>query len=277
MKKLSQILFIFLLTISYSYADEKIIGQFVPITPEIDHETIQKVDNCDKANITIDDPSMSMFDEFKEDCQEVSSEKCPTIEPYNRWMTKTNDKFYVHIMQPVSDGYVSITHENFRDGVSNFFYNLAFPLRFINNVLQFKLLDATEEAAIFVVNTTVGILGIFQPAQNYFNLENHKEDFGQTLGVYGFGSGCHVVLPFFGPSNVRDIVGLAAGTQVDPLNSKYEIANGDYETLGYKVYDKLNNSDKTLDQYNNLKSNAIDLYPYLRDSYEQYRKKQIEE
>ena len=206
-------------------------------------------------------------------------EKCPSMENYNRFMTEKNDYLYIEIFKPVANGYNKITNKPIRDGIDNFFYNLAFPLRFVNNILQLEIKDATEEIGIFVINSTIGIFGIFKPAQEYFNLENHNEDFGQTLATYGIGSGCHIVLPLFGPSNVRDIVGMSFNSQVDMIDNNfynnYYIDNKD--AIYTKMFKKLNESPEDIKEYEILKSDAIDLYPYLRDAYEQYREKQIKE
>jgi len=146
------------------------------------------------------------------------------------------------------------------------------------NILQLEFVDATEELAVFTINTTVGLLGLFEPAQNQFGLESHQEDFGQTLGYYGVGSGCHVVLPFFGPSNIRDIVGLSVDMYGDPISyDKYDLIDNEKETLGIKLFEKLNNSPRNLRTYETIKDDAVDLYPYLRDIYEQRRDQQIKE
>jgi len=207
---------------------------------------------------------------------QIQDSKCPSLDGYNRFITKHNDTIYTKILTPISNGYTSITNEPFRDGVSNFFYNLGFPLRLINNILQFELKDAAEETATFIINSTVGVVGIFKPAQNYFGLKSHREDFGQTLAVYGVGSGCHIVLPFFGPSNARDILGLT-------LSSQFEVTHTDHHNirsekiLALKIYEKINNSPNTLKQYKLIKEDALDLYPYMRDIYEQHRQKEIKE
>ncbi|MBT3280151.1 MAG: VacJ family lipoprotein [Campylobacteraceae bacterium] len=216
-------------------------------------------------------------DEFSSE-EAITIEKCPSLEDYNRFMTKHNDNLYINILTPLSNGYKNITNEPVRDSIDNFFYNLAFPIRFINNILQFEIIDASEEVAVFAVNTTVGIVGLFQPAQKYFKLKTHKEDFGQTLGVYGFDSGCHIVLPFFGPSNIRDIVGMTINTNFDALHySHHKIEQDNLETIGIKMFEKLNGSPKSLEDYQHIKDDAVDLYPYLKDIYEQYRTQQIKE
>lgn len=202
------------------------------------------------------------------------------FEGYNRVMTSFNDKLYINVLDPVARGYAQVLPETARVGISNFLDNLAYPIRLINNLLQFKFYYAFEETERFVVNSTIGVLGFMDIASDY-NLQERKEDFGQTLAYYGFSDGAHIVLPLLGPSNVRDIVGLFGDSYVDPLNYsgdlKYKIPNNFGQTFAIKSFDVLNSTSLNLGQYQNLKKDAIDLYPFLRDVYTQNREKQIKE
>ena len=96
-------------------------------------------------------------------------------------MTSFNDAFYTHVLFPVGRGYRYVVPEDGRVAISNFFNNLTFPLRFVNNLLQLKFKNTLEETGRFVINTTVGLLGFFDPAKSWFGLEAHDEDFGQTV------------------------------------------------------------------------------------------------
>lgn len=170
MKKIFFILFIILFTITSSSA------------------SIFIEENATTETSMIQDSS---FDDEFNDAQAVFD----PLSGYNRSMTNFNDIFYTNVLQPVSKTYAKYVHENIREGVSNVYDNLLFPIRFINNVLQFKLLNASEELGRFVINSTFGILGVMDVAEK-FELKPHKEDFGQTLGFYGVGSGFHIVIPF---------------------------------------------------------------------------------
>lgn len=202
------------------------------------------------------------------------------FEKYNRLMTTFNDKLYLNVLDPAAKGYAQVVPESARVGISNFFDNITFPIRFVNNILQFKFEYAFEETQRFFVNSTVGVLGFMDIASDY-NLQKRKEDFGQTLAYYGFTDGAHIVLPLYGPSNIRDIVGLVADGYIDPLNYsgdlKYKIPNNFGQTFAIKSVDVLNSTSLNLGQYQNLKKDAIDLYPFLRDVYTQNREKQIKE
>lgn len=190
---------------------------------------------------------------------------------YNVFMTSVNDTIYREVFYPISDGYKYVVPETPRDCISNFFDNLMFPIRFINNILQLKFMNSVEEVERFVINTTLGFGGIIDIAYNDLNISAHKEDFGQTLGFYGVPSGEHIVLPILGPSNIRDIVGLTGDYFSNPLS--YLNTTESIALNGEKV---LNDSPETLEMYVKFTNGAIELYPYLRDSYESYRLKQIE-
>jgi phospholipid-binding lipoprotein MlaA len=221
-----------------------------------------------------------VFSDFDNEFEESDAVFDP-LNGYNRMMTNFNDSFYINILQPVSKTYADIVHEDIRTGVSNVYDNLLFPIRFINNVLQLKFVNASEELGRFVINSTFGLLGIMDVAQK-FELKAHKEDFGQTLGFYGVGSGFHIVIPFLGPSNLRDVFGIGADSYANPLSTlvayePYQIPDNTLQELGYRSYNLINENSFHPEDYEILKRNAVDLYPFLRDIYEQRRKKLIEE
>ena len=123
-------------------------------------------------------------------------------------MFNFNDRLYFLVMKPVTEGYVYIAPVSIRLGVSNFFSNLSFPVRFTNSLLQCKGDGAAVELWRFLLNSTVGFLGFGNPAGRYPNLNQSDEDFGQTLGSYGVGNGAYVVWPILGPSTLRDTLGM---------------------------------------------------------------------
>ncbi|MDT8316589.1 MAG: VacJ family lipoprotein [bacterium] len=192
---------------------------------------------------------------------------------YNRLMTGVNDKLYFWLVKPVARGYRYIVPEPARLAVGRFFENILFPVRFANNILQFKFKGAGVELSRFCVNSTVGILGLTDPAKEWWGLEAYPEDFGQTLGYYGVGGGFPVVLPFFGPSNVRDLVGMVPDYYANPN----KLVETDLDELAIRSYDVMNNTSLHIGEYETLRSDALDLYTFLRDVYEQNRKKKIEE
>ncbi|PLX98630.1 MAG: hypothetical protein C0623_11505 [Desulfuromonas sp.] len=192
---------------------------------------------------------------------------------YNRAMTTFNDKFYSWLLRPVAKGYQYIIPKMVRVSVNNIFTNILFPQRFINNLLQFKLKDAGVETGRFAVNSTIGIGGIFDPAESWLGLESRDEDFGQTLGSWGLGSGPHLVLPFFGPSNLRDTLALPADWLLNPVSYIEKPAH----RFGAAALNQVNYVSLHLGEYENLKKDAVDFYPFMRDVYEQNRIREIED
>lgn len=200
---------------------------------------------------------------------------------YNRAMTSFNDGAYEYVFKPTAKGYRYLFHKEIRLSVEKFFHNIHFPIRLVNNLLQAKFKNSAEETGRFVVNTTVGVLGLFDPAKSELNLEKHDEDFGQTLGFYGVQSGPHIVLPLLGPSNLRDSVSLYPDALLSPIDyterNYWTLTDTVAEYIGLVTLDKINYASLYMNKYDKLKEDAVDLYPYLRDVYEQYRDKQIKE
>lgn len=220
-------------------------------------------------------------DDFSDEFSEEEIED--PFEGYNRVMTSFNDFLFTSFLDPSAKTYASVVPESTRKGISNFFENITFPIRFVNNILQFKFDYAIEETGRFLVNSTAGILGFMDIATSEFNLKKRKEDFGQTLAYYGFGHGAHIVLPIYGPSNIRDFAGSFIDAYLSPLNNssyddvKYKIPNRAEKTFAITAFRTLNSTSLNLGQYQNLKKDAIDLYPFLREIYTQNREKQIKE
>lgn len=228
-----------------------------------------------KENSSSDDELAEFSDEFK------SEEIYDPLSGYNRLMTDFNDNVYEYALKPVAMGYRDLLHVEIRESIGNFFNNIYFPTRFVNNLLQGKFSNSAEESARFILNSTIGIAGLFDPAKSYFELEPHEEDFGQTLGFYGVGSGVHIVLPLLGPSNVRDALSLYPDSIVSLIDyekrSYPTLTDTTAEYIGTRVFKEVNHTSLNMQKYDKMKKDAVDLYPYLRDVYEQYRKKQIEE
>ena len=241
-----------------------------PISQKIVQKQTEQNQNSDED---------AFLDEFEEEMQ-IETKSDP-FSSYNRVMTEFNDGLFEYVVSPVARGYKTVVHKEIRLSVGNFFHNILYPVRLINNLLQGKFQNSVEETGRFVVNTTVGIFGLFDPAKSYFELEAHEEDFGQTLGFYGVGTGPHIVLPFFGPSNLRDMVGLYPDSVIDPIeyhhHRGYNLTNSYGESLLVKIYGRLNYVSLHQGEYEKLKKDSLDLYPYLRDVYEQYREQKIKE
>lgn len=218
--------------------------------------------------------SESSFDEFDEFSDEVTI-TMGTIDPlyyYNKGATKFNDIFFVYVLGPLSEGYGLVVPKTARHGVSNFFRNVAFPVRFFNNLFQLKFKNAGTELSRFAINSTVGVFGLFDPAKAWFDLEPKKEDFGQTLGKYGVGEGFYFVVPFIGPSNARDAFGLIIDGFADPFNQLDLESNITARTAEMTNYISLTPND-----YMQVRGASVDFYSFLKDANRQLRRRLIEE
>jgi phospholipid-binding lipoprotein MlaA len=163
--------------------------------------------------------SNSDFAEFADEFE--LQESRPVADPligYNRVMYRINDKLYFWVVKPLASGYAKVIPGQVRLAVGRCFRNLGFPGRMVNSALQGKLKRAGVECARFGVNSTVGLLGFFDPAASRLKLRPSREDCGQTLGRYGIGGGWPLVLPLMGPSNLRDTVGKVGDFFLNPLS-----------------------------------------------------------
>ncbi len=192
---------------------------------------------------------------------------------WNLSMYHFNDRLYFWFMKPVAQGYKAVTPEGVRIAVSNFFQNVTTPIRFVGNLLQFRLKNAGNELVRFITNSTQGLGGFMDVAKSHYGIEGHDEDIGQALGSYGIGHGFYVVWPFFGPSSLRDSIGLAGDTLLNPVT----YINPLETSVGLRVYDRVNEKTFHIGDYESMKESAIDPYVSLRNAYLQYRKKQVRE
>ena len=188
------------------------------------------------------------------------------IEPVNRRVFWFNDKLDTYVLEPVATGWDRIAPDRVQRSVSNFFLNLRFPIVTVNDVLQGKLRDGASDVGRFAVNTTVGVLGFFDPATRW-GLEQHNEDFGQTLGWWGVRGGPYLVLPVLGPSSVRETVGLVgdSAASVTPF-----FVNG-WILVGARTVDTINYRSLVLEQVREAKRASFDYYSFVRNAYLQRR------
>jgi phospholipid-binding lipoprotein MlaA len=203
-------------------------------------------------------------------CSSVPQEYRDPRDPwqgYNRAMFKFNTDFDNAFLKPAARAYQVVTPEPVDRGVTNFFNNIADVTSAVNNVLQFKLSRAGSDVGRVVVNSTVGIVGVFDVATN-MGLPSYKEDFGQTLGYWGIGPGPFFMMPILGPSSVRDTVGFAGDIVVDPFFSisKNEIY------WGFIVLRTIDKRADLLAAGEILDEAAIDPYAFIRDAFLQRRR-----
>ncbi|MBN2144554.1 MAG: VacJ family lipoprotein [Candidatus Aureabacteria bacterium] len=209
-------------------------------------------------------------DEFEED-EEDDFPRIP--DPFIWWnkaMFQINDRLYFWVLRPTSRVYNRLLPEMGRISIRNFFENLLTPVRFFNCLLQGKLRSGGTEAARFCLNTAFGVLGFFDPAKKVWKLSMQDEDTGQTLGVYGLGHGFYLVLPFFGPSSLRDGIGMVGDGFLNPVY--YLPLEPSVSITAYKT---LNQTSLKLGDYEGLKKSSLDPYRSFRDIYVQYRENKV--
>lgn len=196
------------------------------------------------------------------------------LQPFNRGVFWFNDKLYFYAFKPIAKGYRLILPRPARVSVGNFFSNLATPIRAGNALLQLKFRDFGTEVYRFVINSTFGIAGLFDPAESVAGVKKSVEDFGQTLGHFGIGHGFYLVLPIVGPSSLRD----GAGVFVDSFADPFRYANLEtIEYMGTKLLDVETRLSLDHDTYEGIVHDSIDPYLFIRAAYAQRRLAQVGE
>jgi phospholipid-binding lipoprotein MlaA len=208
------------------------------------------------------------------DTEDVALIPDPWVE-MNRGLYTFNDKLYFWALKPVARGYEFIIPQELRQAIRNAFYNIRFPVRFINCLLKGKIRKSGDEFGQFFINTTVGCLGLLNPAVNYPRLQPSAEDLGQTFAVWGAGSGAYLMLPFFGPSSLRDGLGKLGDTFMDPL--WWLFRDDIYLAIGVRAGETVNDTSLRIGEYEALKEAALDPYVMIRNAYVQNRNKLIAE
>jgi phospholipid-binding lipoprotein MlaA len=203
-------------------------------------------------------------------CASTNAPKADPLEGLNRATHAFNDAADRAVLKPVAHGYKAITPAFVRGGVSNVFSNVGDVAVGVNNLLQGKARNAASDVGRVLVNSTLGVLGLFDVATP-MGLEKHDEDFGQTLGTWGVGPGPYVVIPLMGPSTLRDTLGRSVdgpmgwSRQVEHVRTRNSV-------LGLELINVRSNllgAGETLDQA------ALDKYQFLRDAYLQRRLRMV--
>jgi len=211
---------------------------------------------------------------FLDDDDEILEVYDP-LETFNRGMFWFNDKLYFYLLKPLARGFRYVP-EPWRVSLKNFFLNLKAPVRIVNSAVQGKFADAGNELTRFATNTTLGIGGLFDVSKEHFGITMKDEDTGQTLGYYGIGTGPYLVLPFFGPSNFRDGIGMLADSRMDLAYYIWGKDKSNYDYLGVLVVNAINNLSLDKDTYEGVKKDALDPYLFVRDAYAQYRQNLVD-
>jgi phospholipid-binding lipoprotein MlaA len=189
------------------------------------------------------------------------------IEGFNRAIFSFNEGLDNVVLRPVAKGYDAVMPNPVKTGVSNFFGNIADVFIGVNNVLQGKVRDGFSDFGRVAVNSTVGLLGVIDWASDW-GMDKHEEDFGQTFGRWGAAPGAYVVLPLFGPRDVRDVFGLAVDMYADPVSNVEDVPARNTAVAIRLISDRaaLLPADKVIEEA------ALDKYSYIRDAYLQRRR-----
>lgn len=246
-------------------------------TPEVANTETEITTNADSLNADAaeleEDDLFAEEDDFLDedgDVIEVEEDSDP-LYYFNKAMFVFNDKLYFWVVKPTATAYKAVTPAFFRTGVENFFHNLSMPIRFTNTLLQGDLEGSGTELGRFVVNTTVGVLGFMDPAEEYLEWEPSQQDFGLTLGKYGVGNGPYVVWPLLGPSTMRDTVGLGGDYFLSPLTYTKPAKVG-YIAEGTR---KINKASMHIGDYETFKKAYIDPYARMKEFYLEYRAERV--
>ena len=223
--------------------------------------------------------SMAGSDGQNELSKNTNGEVKDCFETVNRGIFAFNQAVDGLIFEPLAKGYLHLPSP-VRTGTSNFVGNISTLLTIPNNVLQGDLGLAGKNSLRFIVNSTVGIIGIFDPASAIGLNSYEKEDFGQTLGSWGMGEGCYIVLPVLGPSTARDALGSLGNYLGGDAWYNVTVKNdtqyfSDFDYYASKGAGGVDFRAKNFDDINNLEENSIDFYASVKSLYLQDRRKRI--
>ena len=196
------------------------------------------------------------------------------LETYNRGMFAVNEGLDTVLIRPLAKGYHYVTPDGLRWRLANASDNLYEPVSMINAFLQGDFTQGMTNFWRFVINSTIGLGGMHDVAATA-GLKPRREDFGQTLAVWGVGSGPYIVLPVFGPSNLRDTAGIGADWFLDPVNYALRQDGTDWTLIGVRAGQGVIQRDRLLDPIDDIYSSSLDPYASFKSIYEQRRAAEI--
>ena len=232
------------------------------------------------TTLTAQDSNLTEDEDFFNEEVDESAGVYDPFESVNRFTFKFNDFVFSNSIQPLVNVYSAITPDPVEEGASNFFHNLRYPVRLASNLLQCRFKGAWVETGRFAINSTIGIMGILTPADDYEGFAPIKsEDVGQVFGAWGIGEGPYLVLPFLGPSNLRDLAGFFGDRAVNPLKEPFSMVD-DWKwecQLALSGTEYIARSPQIIERYKQLKGSSIDPYSSLKNGYAQYRRGAVAE
>ena len=196
------------------------------------------------------------------------------LEPMNRVVFNANDAIDTNIIRPIAEGYRAVVPQFVRDVIRAFIDNLQEPRIFVNNLLQLRIGDAAITFARFSFNSTFGLAGMFDVASGN-GLPRQTGDFGETLYIWGVESGPYLVLPLFGPSNIRDAFGLTVDIYTTPPAHLFAGSEGIWINVGVYTVSGFDLRSRNIETLDHIKANSLDYYAQFRSIAQQYREGQL--
>jgi len=250
----------------------------------------QIAETLDGPNSNGQESQNEFFDPFDESDHGPAKEYDP-LEPVNSAVFEFNYRLDKYVVKPAAKVYNFFIPPDVQQSFSNVFQNIRFVPRLFNNIFQAKFKGAGIELSRFLINSTLGVGGLFDPAKIMFELETPQEDLGQTLGTYGVGPGPFLMIPFLGPFTLRDGIGFIGDSFLDPFNwlvlPFIEIADAprlvQHDTtialarLGMVAGETVNLRALNLEKFQGVEEGTLDLYGAVRNAYLQQRRKAIQE
>jgi phospholipid-binding lipoprotein MlaA len=211
------------------------------------------------------------------DTTSLQAEESDPLEPLNSAMFTFNLKVDDYVLHPVASGYAKVIPQGGREAIGRALDNVRVIPRFANNAFQLRLPQAGTEVARFGINTTVGILGLFDPADKWFGLKEHPDDFGLTMRYYRVPTGPYLMLPLFGPSTIGDTVGKVADGFMDPLGYFVPWYISIPTEVSQRILEAVNYRSLHLDLFEEADRYAVDLYGAVQDAYIQTRDNRVKD
>ncbi|MCS6290205.1 MAG: VacJ family lipoprotein [Nitrospira sp.] len=241
---------------------------------------------------TVEPAEDPFYDPFARSDEPAGGEEYDPWEPLNTKVFEFNRQVDRWVLKPAAQGYNAVVPNPVQIGISNLFYNIRFPSRLINNLVQGKLSGAGTEVGRFLLNSTFGLGGLVDVAK-YMNITTPEEDTGQTLGYYGMKPGPYVVLPFLPPFTLRDLVGYVGDIALNPINwmvfpiievdgipslvAHHNRTTSSIAQIGGRVEEILNDRSLNLEKFQGVEEATLDLYTAVKNAYIQKRRNQIRE
>lgn len=246
----------------------------------------------EKKTSDAEPPDDPFYDPFAKSDEPSGGEEYDPWEPLNTKVFEFNRQVDRWVLKPVAQGYDKVVPNPVQIGISNLFYNIRFPSRFLNNLAQGKFTGAGTEVGRFLLNSSFGLGGLVDVAK-YLNITTPEEDTGQTLGYYGVKPGPYVVLPFLPPFTLRDLVGYVGDIAMNPINwlvfptievngvpslvAHHNRTTSSIAQIGGRVEEILNERSLNLEKFQGVEEATLDLYTAVKNAYIQKRRNQIRE